>query len=89
MKLTLQCVSQPQGETSSKKLQRRSFNVHMNNKQHFFPQSWKRVTRDSLHTTSYYRSRMLTRHARKISNSILLPKLLTSDAFVFLSFQHF
>ena len=36
MKLTLQCVSQPQEETSSKKLQRHSFKVHMNNKQPFF-----------------------------------------------------
>ena len=36
MKLAFQCVSQPQEETSSKKLQRHSFKVHMNNKQHFF-----------------------------------------------------
>ena len=71
----------------------------MNNKQLFFllkletsfRQSYfHTTTRDSLHITSCLWSRILTRHARQIfqtsvlaSSSILLPKLLTSDAFIF------
>ena len=76
-----------------KKLQRHSFKVHMNNKQLFFllkletsfrQSCFHTTTRDSLYTTSHYRSRILTRHSRQISSTILLPKLQTSDAFVFL-----